>query len=187
MGSSRQATIMPLAPEDAFRRAFDEYADALFRHAYFRVSNRERAADLAQDAFAKTWDYLRGGGEVRHWRSFLYRVLNNLIIDEYRRFKEESLDALLENETVDTGALLATGSRDETEHLLDERRELERIRKKIPELPEAYRVAITMRYIDGLSPKEIAPLLGVSENVVAVRVHRGVALLRKLYGTKPYS
>ena len=166
--------------EKAYLAAFSEYSDALFRHAYFRISSRERALDLTQDTFVKAWDYLREGGDVKHWKSFLYRVLNNLIIDEYRKNKTHSLDALVENEPVVAEALLAHGSRREKEEHLDDELMIEKIRELIPKLPESYRVALGLRYVDGLSPKEIASLLGISENVASVRIHRAVAQLRKL-------
>ena len=174
--------IMARPYEEAFLEAFDEYADALFRHASFRISNRERATDLTQDTFLKTWDYLHEGNEVRNWKSFLYRVLNNLIIDEYRRMKEESLDSLLEDHSVQAHALIATGSRAEKEEQLDHSLMIEKIRTLIPKLPDAYRAALTMRYLDGFSPREIATVLGVSENVASVRIHRLLAQLKKLCG-----
>ena len=71
--------------EKLFLEAFDTHADSLFRHACFRLSDRERARDLVQDTFLKAWDYLRGGGEIQNIKSFLYRILHNLIIDEYRK------------------------------------------------------------------------------------------------------
>ena len=39
--------------ETRFLKAFDEYNDALFRHAFIRVSNREKAVDLVHDTFTK--------------------------------------------------------------------------------------------------------------------------------------
>lgn len=39
--------------EGEFMKAHDAYADALFRHCYFRLYDRERAKDLVQDAFMK--------------------------------------------------------------------------------------------------------------------------------------
>jgi DNA-directed RNA polymerase specialized sigma24 family protein len=42
-----------------------------------------------------------------------------------------------------------------------------------------------MRYVDGLSPQEIAGLIGESENVVSVRVHRGLKKLRALLEDGP--
>lgn len=169
--------------EQSYLTAFDEHADALFRHACFRVRSRERATDLVQDAFIKAWDYVQEGGEVRHWKSFLYRVLNNLIIDEYRKTREESLDAMLENEPLADNPLLATGGRMETEDRLNDALLIERIRGRIQELPESYRSVLTLRYLDGFSPKEVAQLLDISENVASVRIHRAIARLRELCGS----
>ncbi len=168
--------------EKAFLEAFEAHADALFRHAYFRLSDRERAHDLTQDTFLKAWDYVAGGGTIKQYKSFLYRILHNLIIDEYRKKKSSSLDALLEDETVANAveAEMAEGSVRETEEAFDEMVLVEKIRSRIPELPDDYRVALTLRFIDGLSTGEIAQTVGVSENVVSVRIHRGVAKLRTL-------
>ncbi len=168
------------ATESAYLEAYEHYADALFRHAAFRISNRERALDLVQDAFLKTWDYVQGGGVVEQYKAFLYRALNNLIIDEYRKKKSSSLDEILENDTGAMEARLSEGSVRETEESFDEVRMLAEIRAHIPELPDTYRDVITMRYIDGLSPKEISTMIGISENVVSVRIHRGTHKLREL-------
>lgn len=168
--------------EKAFLEAFEAHADALFRHAYFRLSDRERAYDLAQDTFLKAWDYVAGGGTVKQYKSFLYRILHNLIIDEYRKKKSGSLDELLENETAapSVEALLSEGSVAEIEEAYDTATLIDKVRSHIPELPDDYRVALTLRFIDGLSTGEIADTIGVSENVVSVRIHRGVAKLRAL-------
>jgi RNA polymerase sigma factor (sigma-70 family) len=168
--------------EKAFLEAFEAHADALFRHAFFRISDRERAHDLTQDTYLKAWDFIAGGGTVRQYKSFLYRILHNLIIDEYRKKSPRSLDELLENETTAAAveARLSEGSLRESEEALDERALVEKIRSRIPELPDHYRVALTLRFIDGLSTGEIAETVGVSENVVSVRIHRGVAKLRTL-------
>ena len=174
-----RVSLMKQPYGDAFLKAFDEYADALFRHAFFRVSNREHAKDLTQDAFLKAWNYIREGNKVQHWKSFLYRILNNLIIDEYRRVKEQSLDSLLENSASELNPLIAVGSRSEKEGRLDDDITLKKVRVLINKLPDTYRTALTMRYIDGLSMKEMVTLLDVSENVVSVRIHRALAQLKE--------
>ena len=56
-----------------------------------------------QDTFCKSWDYIQKGGEVRNYKPFLYRILNNLIIDEYRKKKSVSLDEILERDGVTEG------------------------------------------------------------------------------------
>ena len=170
-------------PEHAFLEAFDEYADSLFRHASFRVSDRDRAADLVQETFLKTWDYVCGGGEIRHWKSFLYRILRNLIIDEYRRKKELSLDMMLDEGSDYSSTLLTTDSRAEREERFDDEESARNIRTLIQELPEHDREALTLRYIDGFSPQEIAATLNISKNAASVRIHRAALRLKKKYDT----
>lgn len=169
--------------EAAFLRAFDQYADALFRHAALRLADRERARDLVQDAFIKTWDHISLGKPVYEYRSFLYRVLHNLIIDEYRRKKPLSLDALLDDETVadHVEARMAQGGLQEAEEAIDRRADAAELAVQIARLPESYRSVLTLRYLDGMSVKDIARVLDISENVAAVRIHRGVAKLKTFY------
>jgi RNA polymerase sigma-70 factor (ECF subfamily) len=162
--------------EDRFLKAFDEYADALFRHALYRLSDRERAIEIVHDTFTKVWGYIRTGHEIDTYKPFLYKVLNNLIIDEYRRTSELSLDALMDEEGTDEGSFaeLHGGSLEELTFALDAKKASELIQS----MPHQYREVIVLRYIDGLGPKEISALVEVSENVVSVRIHRGLKYLR---------
>ena len=77
---------------DTFLTAYDKYADAIYRHCFFRVFSKEKAEELTQETFMRTWQYLEDGKEVLNLRAFLYRVANNLIIDHSRKKKEERLD-----------------------------------------------------------------------------------------------
>lgn len=164
--------------EERFLQAFDEFSDALFRHAMFRLSDRERAVDLVHDTFTKVWMYVRDGHEIASYKPFLYKVLNNLIIDEYRKRKEASLDAIFEVEGVDESNF-AELMQDDVESLintLDGKRAMELLK----EIPEQYKEVIVLRYVDQLKPKEIAVLVEETENVVSVRIHRGMALLKTM-------
>lgn len=163
--------------ETRFLKAFDEYSDALFRHATLRLSDRDRAIDLVHDTFTKVWSYIREGYEIETFRPFLYKVLNNLIVDEYRKRKEASLDSLLEREGVDEGSFpdLAEHTVEALAATIDGRKAFE----LLDELPDQYREVILLRFVDQLGPREISELIEESENVVSVRVHRGLKLLRQ--------
>lgn len=163
--------------EERFLKAFDEYADALFRHAVYRLSDRERAIEIVHDTYTKVWGYVRGGHEIETYKSFLYKVINNLIIDEYRRRKEYSLDAILAEEGMDEGSFpeLHGSSIEEVTFSFDAKQAL----GLLGELPPVYREVITLRYVDGLGPKEISELIEETENVVSVRLHRGLRLLKE--------
>lgn len=162
--------------EAQFLAAYDEYSDALFRHAKLRINNHERALDLVHDTFTKVWSYVRQGYEIKSFRPFLYKVLNNLIIDEYRKKKERSLDALLEQEGVDEGMFddLSENSAEALAATIDGRKAFE----LLAEIPDTYREVLILKFVDGLGPKEIAELIEEKENVISVRIHRGLKLLR---------
>jgi RNA polymerase sigma-70 factor (ECF subfamily) len=162
--------------EERFLKAFEEYNDALFRHASMRISNREKAIDAVHDTYTKVWSYVRAGHQIDSYRSFLYKVLNNLIIDEYRKQKEASLDAILDTEGVDEGIFpeLSESTVEALAATIDGRKAFELIK----ELPDAYREVLTFRFVDELGPREIGELIEESENVVSVRIHRGLKLLR---------
>lgn len=159
-----------------FEEAFELYSDALFRHCFFRLSDREKALDLTQETFLRVWKYRENGGQIEDIKAFLYRTLNNLVVDEYRKKKTVSLDSLLEEEGVTEGDFddLITNDRKSFEEAIDSKRALLLLER----LPDKYRTALTLRYVDGLSPKEIAEITGETENVVSVRIHRGLAKLR---------
>ncbi|MFM2357608.1 MAG: hypothetical protein RJA61_345 [Candidatus Parcubacteria bacterium] len=153
-----------------FLKAYDEYADALFRHCYFRVSSREVALDLTQDIFTKTWEYLSQGKEVKNIKAFLFQVARNIVIDYYRKHKSVSLDVELENGVQFEDMHSETGARSEISHMLS----------ALEKLPEQYREILRLRYIDDLSVSEIAETIGEKENAVSVRIHRGVEKLKEI-------
>ena len=157
-------------------KAFEEYSDALFRHATLRISDRERAIDIVHDTFTKVWTYLRNGHEIDSYRPFLYKVLNNLIIDEYRKQKESSLDALMEREGVDEGSFdeLSESTVEALAATIDGKQAL----ALVEALPDVYKEVLIFRFVDGLGPREISLLTEESENVISVRIHRGLKMLR---------
>lgn len=155
--------------EQKLLSAYNQYADAIFRHCYFRVSDKGKAEDIMQETFMKTWQQIVRGEDIREMRAFLYRVANNLIIDHYRKKKDESLDLLQEDgfePTSDDWKSIEAGvfGREITELL--------------SRLGDSDRELIVMRYIDDLPVKEIARIIEKSENVISVRIYRA---LKKLH------
>lgn len=153
--------------------AHHEFAGKLNAHAFFKTNSRETGEDLVQTTFMKTWKYLVMGGKIDIMKAFLYHILNNLIVDEYRKHKTTSLDIMVENG-------FEPGD-DSSEHMfkyLDGKVAVQLIQR----LPETYRKVITMRYVQDLTLKEMSLITGKTRNTVAVQVHRGLEKLKVLYG-----
>ncbi|MFA6077762.1 MAG: RNA polymerase sigma factor [Candidatus Paceibacterota bacterium] len=158
----------------ALTLAHGEYEKGLNSHAFFKTHSHEIGEDLVQDTFMKTWAYLVKGGKIDVMKAFLYHVLNNLIVDEYRKHKTTSLDVLTEKGfdpgNNDSAELLANALDGKAALLL------------IQLLPETYRKVMNMRYVQDLSLEEISILTGKTKNAVAVQLHRGLEKFKILYG-----
>jgi RNA polymerase sigma-70 factor (ECF subfamily) len=166
-------TPLSLGPSDnleqAFTEAYEAYADAIFRHCYFNGGNRELALEYMQEAFMKTWEYLSEGKSIENVRAFLYRTATNLMINASRKKKEVSLDELQEK-GFDPGVTEDWQNRD----TVAESKVVETLKK----VDESYRQVLVLRYVEGLSPVEIAEVLGETANVISVRIYRGLKQLR---------
>ena len=152
-------------PAEIIEKAYDEYADAIFRHCYLRVSNRDLGKDIMQDTFMKAYQYAQKGEKIDNIRAFLYRIANNLIIDFFRNAKEASLDAMAEAGFDPKGS-----DGNDIGKVLDEQKVVQTLQKLKPEDREL----IIMRYIDGLKPRDIALILDLAPNTVSVRIHRAL-------------
>jgi RNA polymerase sigma-70 factor, ECF subfamily len=162
--------------ESQLSDAYDEYADAIFRHCYFRLHERELGKDMMQQTFMKTWEYLSTGKEVENMRAFLYRTANNLIIDFVRQQKKRHVDSL---ETLQEVGFDLPSAEDTTRVTEDAFTELE-VTGLLAKIEEPYKTAVILRYIDELSPVEIASSLNISVSNASARISRGMKMLRSL-------
>lgn len=152
--------------------ASHEHEKGLNKHAFFKIYNHTISQDLVQDTFMKTWRYLIKGGKIENMKAFLYHVLNQLIVDQYRKHKTVSLDAILEKgiePSVDySKTLMDVLDGKEAFFLIDR-------------LPLKYKKVIYMKYVDDLSIEEIASITKQSKNNTTVQIHRGLGKLKILY------
>jgi RNA polymerase sigma-70 factor (ECF subfamily) len=154
--------------------AHRDYERGLHLHAFFKMRNHATGDDLVQETFLKTWHYLVKGGKIEIMKAFLYHVLNNLIVDDYRKRKSISLDALLEK-GVEPSVVPAVPFF----NLMDGKA----ASLLIQQLPLKYQKVIHMRYLQELSLQEISLITGQSKNAIAVQIHRGLEKLKLLYGS----
>jgi RNA polymerase sigma-70 factor (ECF subfamily) len=163
-------------PRQSFIDLYTSESDKVFRYCFLRVSNRDQAVDITQDAFTKLWDQIARGVEINNLRSFLFKIAHNLIIDWYRKKKATSLDVMLEPED-DMVRLQVV---DDTQIDLDVGTEGRMLIEKIGLLDNTYQHVVYLRFVEDLSPKEIAEIVKLDVNVVSVRINRGVNELRKM-------
>lgn len=143
-------------------------------HRYLlRTVGQKEAEDLAQEVFIKAGqalDSFRNEAQVSTW---LYRIATNAAIDRMRQptFQRETGDSPIEPEL--------TGDGQSLENDALRRATNDCIRGVIDRLPENYRVPVILSELQELSNQQIADVLGLSLDVVKVRLHRGKARLKQ--------
>lgn len=151
--------------------AYQNYEKDLKARVFSKLNDRGVGEDLVQTAFMKAWIYLMKGGKINIMKAFLHHVLNNLIVDEYRKRKTVSLDLLL-----DKGFEPAFDESDNIYTGLDGKKTLGLIKR----LPQKYQKVMKMRYVKDLSLKEMSALTRQSKNTLAVQAYRGLQMLKGL-------
>jgi RNA polymerase sigma-70 factor, ECF subfamily len=154
---------------EIFNESYKNFEKGLNVHAFYKLSNHDLGQDLVQETFMKTWKFLVGGGEVEKMKAFLYHILNNLIIDEYRKKKPISLDDLFEK-GYEHPDIKYTKS--------DNHMDGECAMNFISKLPKNYQKIMQMRFVDELSLDEISKITKKSANSIAVTIHRGLKKLK---------
>lgn len=161
-----------------FNDLYTAEVDSLFRYCFFRVSDREQSKDIVQEAFMRLWDTLTKDVEkIKNPRALLFKITSNLVIDWYRKKKAISLDNLLDSESGDNDLQISDDSFEQIEIQSEGKIFL----KHISSLDSTYQQVVYLRYVEDLSPKEIAEIVGLSVNVVSVRINRGIDILKKKY------
>lgn len=157
---------------------FRAHNKGIFRVAYRITGSQSDAEDVLQTIFVR----LTHGWELRDLspnpRAFLYRSAINAALDIVRVRKRANAVTL---DVVDTdGAKFSPAS--PADDLADlELREL--IREAVAKLEGRAAAAFALRYFEGHDNRQVAEILGTSQMVVAVTLHRARTRLRKEIGT----
>ena len=154
--------------------AHKDFRKGLSQHAFYRIHDKTTSEDLVQDTFMKTWRYLLKGGKIETMKAFLYHVLNDLIVDQYRKHKTTSLDKLIEK-----GFEPSSNDSNNIYNFLDGKKTILLIER----LPEKYKTVITMKYVDDLTIEEMSKNTSQTKNTIAVQIHRGLSKLKILYNS----
>jgi RNA polymerase sigma-70 factor, ECF subfamily len=150
---------------DALAALYRRYWPLAWQWAYALTGNRERADDLAQDAFITAVDALPRFDVERPFRPWLKRILLNAGIDEIRRLRRGPVPL----------DWFADRRRAATE---DEHREAGDLVDAVRALKPARRNVIVLHYWLELQVDEIAALLELPYGTVASRLSRGLADVR---------
>jgi len=166
---------------EAFRILIERYEKGVYNLAYRMLKNREDAEDAAQEVFLKVFTYLRGFRGESSFATWLYRIATNGCINRIRRPKFLSFEELkkeFEDEEPSAEPPQLVDRSPLPEELAEQREIQQLLHRAIDELPDNYRLVITLRHLQGLSYKEIAETLDLPVGTVKTYLFRAKNILK---------
>lgn len=172
--------------DGTFERLVRVFQDRLYSFAHRLCGSREDAEEVAQDSFVRAYRALKTypADRVRalQLQAWLYRITLNVARNRMRR-KRVSQVSIDNGGAAGEAARRAWDSRTDPDSRPDSRLERSQQRANIASLvetlPERYRSAIILRYVEDLSLEEVADVLKQPLGTAKSNVHRAVNLLRR--------
>ncbi|HLZ23167.1 MAG TPA: sigma-70 family RNA polymerase sigma factor [Ktedonobacterales bacterium] len=160
---------------EAFSLLYNLYFDRVYRYVWLRVGHAADAEDVTAAVFLSAWRTI-DRFSPKHELSFagwLFRLAHNLLIDRYRRMRETvSLDSMA-HETVEMGAFPGP------EAELEWRFTLTDLHNALLTLTKEQREVVLLRFVEGLSAREVGSIMGKQEGTVRGMQFRAIEALRR--------
>lgn len=166
---------------EAFEVIIQKYQRPLFNYIGRMVGERELSLEFTQEVFIKTYSSLHSYRPQYKFKTWLYRIASNLIIDYWRK-KKLPMHSLDQQEGWGNQTLSLQVPDDQPsvvrKHELSELRQ--RIEAALGKIPVSFRELFVWRHINELSYEEIAEIKGLPVGTVKNRVFQAKEMLRML-------
>jgi RNA polymerase sigma-70 factor (ECF subfamily) len=172
---TREDTLLQRArafDEEALGELYDRYAPQIYGYICRRVSDPQTAEDLTGEVFVRMLQAIRSDNPWHtSFRTWLYRIAHNLVVDHYRGQPPAPLVELDEEYPTDE-----EGPAKEVARRLSH----QRLRSAIRHLTEGQQQVLVLRFGQQLTSREVGEILGKSVSAVEALQHRGLEALRRL-------
>ncbi|WP_427789060.1 RNA polymerase sigma factor [Brevundimonas diminuta] len=145
------------------------------------LSRRTLSGFEVDDVIQETYAVLAGLERVDHIRNprtYMFEVAKSIVLQALRRSRVVTFDALAEM----ADGMSLPNAEPSPERIVADRQELGRVAALIAGLPPKCREVFTLRKVQGLSQKEVAGRLGISENTVEKHVGKALLILTAKVG-----
>ena len=174
---SALAVLVQKGDRESFSGLVDRYQGRIFNFCYHFSRSRDTAGDLTQETFLRAYRFIRKYDPKRKFSTWIYSIARNICIDEKRktdRVKTVPLDE------ISTDALPSAGTNRHLKNPSEISLHLEDqaiLGEAIGHLPEKYRTVVILCYFEELPYREIAEIMGMSLNLVKIRIFRAKKML----------
>lgn len=158
----------------SFRNDVLPLKNTLYRLALRITLNREEAEDIVQDTLIKVWNKREEWSEIESIEAFSLTICRNLALDRLKKAENQN-DSLDETPTE-----RADQASNPYEEMIQKDR-ISLVRRLVNGLPEKQRSCMQLRDFEGKPYKEIATILGISEEQVKVNIFRARQTIKQRF------
>ena len=158
--------------KQALEQLFGYYYPRLYNFSKSFLKLEEGIDDILQEVFLKIWDNRKNIKTSYSFNSFIFTITRNLLLNELRsrlnnqKFRERIKGLSLAEEFVSFEQVEYTELKEKIDHL-------------VGEMPEKQREVFRLSREEGLSYKEIAEKLNISEKTIEYHIHQAIGFLKK--------
>lgn len=159
----------------AFDSLFYKYSDKLYSFAFSLLKNREDSKEIVQEAFSRIWQKRNELDSSKSFKSYLFTISYNLIIDQLRlRLKDQEY----RNSVGEYFDLNVVSNNNKTDYNIIDCQ----VKSAVEELPKKRKQVYLLSRENGLSQKEIADKLGISVKTVENQINLSLKQIRMRLG-----
>jgi RNA polymerase sigma-70 factor (ECF subfamily) len=156
---------------DGFNRLVERYWDRLYRWLYRMTRDRHTAEDLTQETFLKALGAVQSFRPGSNFRAWVFRIGHNNFVNQKRSERRTRHQLPEDAAAPDVGGVEIT---------TENREALEVVHQAVADLPADFRSALLLRVEEGLSFREVAKILGTTEETARWRVFKARQKLMKV-------
>jgi RNA polymerase sigma factor (sigma-70 family) len=154
---------------------FERYHRALFAFLYHSTSNPTLSEDLVQNVFYRLLKYRHTFGGEGEFRTWMYHVARNVLIDDAKKnkriFYQADVSVVSDNHVSEVAA----------DVLLEKKQDSENIHEALSKISPEHREVLLLSRFQELPYNEIAEIMNTSEGNIKVKVHRAMKELKRIY------
>lgn len=161
--------------QEAFSELYTLYFDRIYRYVRLKVGSTTESEDITSGVFLSAWRTIHQFAPQREssFAAWLFRLAHNAVIDRYRRARDIlSLDSTDKQPVIHA---VQPGPEDQVEHQFD----IDELYTALQSLTPEQREVVLLRFVEGLSAREVGDIMGKQEGAVRGMQFRAIESLRR--------
>ena len=156
--------------KELFSDLVKRYEDKLMQYAVFLIHDEQKAMDVVQDSFIKSYKNLNGFYTNKKFSSWIFRIVHNEAMNKINKYKKEF--PIRDD--------LNYESKEDLEENFSKKEIMEMAHECLDKIPVIYKEPLVLSYFEEKSYGEVSEILRIPMGTVSIRIKRAKELMKKI-------